>query len=133
MLQSRVKSMKERARVFEEEVKDISSKQMYLQKRIIELAGRKEAIEYDLRSEQWKLIELNLSLIDSEEDHSEVTGPVEEKITKLEEEMNTTDVELGTLKDEEKSLAQDLTNAQESHIGVVQVLEALQLELDGLL
>jgi len=133
LLQSRLKALKERARIIEEEVKDISSKQMDIQKRIIELAERKVPIEYDLRSEQCNLLELNLSLIESEDDNSGVIEPAEEKIKKLEEEMNTIDTELGTLKDEEKSLAQDLINAQGSHIGVVQVLEALQLELDGLL
>ena len=59
--------------------------------------------------------------------------PVEEKIENLEEEINAIDIELGTLKDEEKSLAQELMNAQGSHIGIFQVLVAVQLELDELL
>ena len=59
--------------------------------------------------------------------------PVGEKVNGLEDEINLIDSQLNSLKEEEKSLAQELEYAQESHFGVVQVIEALQSELNGLL
>lgn len=126
--------MEERARITEEEVKEITLKKVDLQKRIKETAGRRVVIEYDLRSEQCNLIEMNLSALETdEEDFSGIMKPVEEKIKSLEKKMNVIESELMALKGEEKSLVQDLEDAQGSHVGIVQVLKALQSELNGLL
>ena len=46
--------------------------------------------------------------------------------------MDVIDRELGALNEDEKSIGHDLEDAQGSHFGVIQVLEALQSELDGL-
>jgi len=85
--------MEERAHIAEEEVTQILSRKMDLLQKVIEMAGRRLVIEYDLRLEQCSLL---------------------------------------VLKGEEDSLAQDLDYAYDSHLGVVQVIEALQSELDGL-
>jgi len=123
--------MEERARIAEEEVKEISSKKMNVQKRIHEIERRRAMIEY-LRSQQCNnLLEMNLSAPNVEVDFDGIfTEPVEEKVNCLENEMKVIDGQLGALKEEEKSLSQDLEFAQESHFGVVQVIEALQYELD---
>ncbi len=134
LLESRLKAMEERARIAEEEVKEITLKKVDLQKRIKEIAARKVVIEYDLRSEQCNLIEMNLSALETEdEDYSGIMEPVEEKIKSFEKKMNVIESELMALKEEEKSVVIDLEDAQTSHIGVVQVLKALQSELNELL
>ena len=58
--------------------------------------------------------------------------PVEERVMILEKKLDVTDVKLDALKQEEASLAQKLEYAQGSRFEVVQVLEALQSELDAL-
>ena len=57
-LRIRNKAMKEKARVVNEEVKDISSKQRDVQKIIRKRNARKAMVEFILRSEQCNLIEL---------------------------------------------------------------------------
>ena len=123
MLQTRLKIMEERARIAEEEMKEISSKKMDLQERIDEIERRRAMIEY-LRSHQCNPFEMNLSARNAEE-------PVEEQVNCLEDEMKVIDGQLNALIVEEKRLAQDLECAKDSHLGVVQVIEALQYELDG--
>ena len=123
--------MEERARIAEEELEEISSKKMNVQKRFDEIERRRTLIEY-LRSQQCNLLEMNLSAPDAEVDFGGIfTEPVEDKVNCLETEMKVIDGQLGALKEEEKCLDQDIEYAQESHFGVVQVIEALQSELDG--
>jgi len=130
LLKIRLKAMEERARIAEEEVKEISSKKMNVQKRIDEIERRRAMIEY-LRSQQSNLLEMSLSALNAEVDYGGIfTEPVDEKVNCLETEMKVLYGQLGALKEEEKSLAKDLGYAQESHSGVVQVIEALQNELD---
>ena len=57
-LRIRNKAMKEKARIVNEEVKDISSKQRDVQKIIRKRNARKAMVEFILRSEQCNLIEL---------------------------------------------------------------------------
>ena len=57
-LRIRNKAMKEKARVVNEEAKDISSKQRDVQKIIRKRNARKAMVEFILRSEQCNLIEL---------------------------------------------------------------------------
>jgi len=121
--------MEERARIAEEELEEISSKKMNVQKRIDEIERRRSLIEY-LRLQHSNPPEKNLSVPIAEEDGI-YTKPVEEKVKFLEDEMKLINGKLCALKEEEKSLAQELEYAQESHFGVVQVIEALQSELDG--
>ena len=125
--------MKQKERIAEKEVKEISSKKMDVQKIIEDIVGRRALIEYDLRSEQCNLLEMSLSALDDEEDHSGIMEPMEEKIKSLEDEISVIDRELFAMKEEEKNLAQDLDDAQNSQLGIVQVLESLKSELDGLL
>lgn len=134
LLQSRLKAMEERARIADEEVKEVTLKKVDLQKRIKEIAARKVVIEYDLRSEQCNLIEMNLSALETEDDdYSGIMKPMEEKIKSFEKKMNVIESELMALKEEERNIVIDLEDAQASHIGVVQVLKALQSELNELL
>jgi len=121
--------MGERARIAEEEVEEISSKKMNVQKRIDEIERRRAMIEY-LRSQQCNPLEMSLSALNVEDDGVSMKS-VEEKVKFVDDEMKLMDGQLNALKEEEKSLAQDLEYALESHFGVVQVLEALQSELDG--
>ena len=126
--------MEERERIADEEVKDITSKKMNVLKRIQEIAGRREMIEYNLRTQQCKILEMGLSALDAEKEPSEMLmKPLEEKVKYLEGAIDVLNTEIGALKEEEKSLAQDVEVAESSHFGTVQVLGALQLELDGLL
>ncbi len=126
--------MEEGARIAEEEVKDITSKNMNVQKRIQEIAARREMIEHNLRTQQCKLLEMGISALDADEEPSEMlTKPLEGKINYLEGAMDALYIEIRALKEEEKSLDQDVEEAQSSHFGIVQVLDSLQFELDGLL
>jgi len=126
--------MEEGARIAEEEVKDITSKNMNVQKRIQEIAARREMIEHNLRTQQCNLLEMGLSALEAEEEPSEMLmKPLEGKAKYLEGAMDVLDIEIGALKEEEKSLAQDVEEAQSSHFGIVQVLNALQFELNGFL
>jgi len=129
-----MKTMEERARIADEEVKFTTSKKMSVQKRIQEIAGRREMIEHNLRTQQCNLLEMGISALDAEKEISEMLmKPLEEKVKYFEGAMDVLDIEIGALKEEEKSLAQDVEEAQSSHFGIVQVLDALQFELDGLL
>jgi len=126
--------MEERARIAEEEVKEISSKKVDVQRKIDEIEGRRALIEFNLRTQQCNLLEMGLSALEAEEEPSEMLmKPLEEKVKYLEGGMDVLDIELKALKEEEKSLAQDVEEAQSSHFAIVQVLNALQFELDGLI
>ena len=124
--------MEERAHIAKEEVTQILSRKMDLQKKINEMRGSRVLIEYDLRLEQCSLLEMSISALDEGEDHNALTEPVDEKVKSLQEKMDVIDGQLEVLKGEEDSLAQDLDYAYDSHLGAVQVIEALQSELDGL-
>jgi len=77
---------------------------------------------------------MGLSALEAEEEPSEMLmKPLEGEVVYLEGAMDVLDIEFKALKEEEKSLAQDVEEAQSSHFGIVQVLNALQFELDGLL
>ena len=111
--------MEDRERIAEREVKEITSKKMNVLKRIEEIAGRRALIEYDLRSQQCNL-EMGLSALDAEVEQSEMLmETLERKVKCLEEKMKLIDCELRALKEEEKSLSQDLEEAQSSHFGTV--------------
>ena len=124
--------MEERAHIAEEEVTQILSRKMDLLQKVIEMAGRRLVIEYDLRLEQCSLLGMSISALDEGGDHSALTEPVDEKVKTLQKKMDGIDSQLEVLKGEEDSLAQDLDYAYDSHLGIVQVIEALQSELDGL-
>ena len=123
--------MEERARIAEEEVKEISSKKMNVQKRIDEIEKRRTMVDY-LRLQHCNPLEMSLSALNVEDDGVSMK-PVEQKVKFVDDEMKLIDGQLNALKEEEKNLAEDLEFAQESHFGVVQVIEAFQSELDGYL
>ena len=118
MLKIRLKAMEERGRIAEEEVEEISSKKMNVQKRINEIERRRSFIEY-LRLKHSNPPEKNLSDVLIAEKDGIFTKPVEEKVEFLEDEMKLIDGQLNALKEEEKSLAQDLEYALGSHFVVV--------------
>ena len=90
-------------------------------------------IEYDLRSEQCNLIEMRLLALESNEADESLSGieSIEKKVDSFESEIVEIDNELRILNEKEKELDEDLKQAEESHIGVIQVVEALQSELDA--
>jgi len=116
----------ERARIAEEEVTRFLSKKTDLQNKITEMAGRRLIIEYALRLERSSLLEMIIS------DQRGLVEPVEEKVEILEKKLDAMDVKLDAVKQEEVSLRQKLEYAQGSRFEVVQVLEALQSELEAL-
>jgi len=122
--------MKEKARIAEEEVKEISSKKVNVQKRINEIERRRSLMQY-LRLQHCNPPENNLSDVLIVEENGIFMEPVGEKVNCSEDDINLIDGQLNSLKEEEKNLAEDVEYAQESHFGVVQVIEALQNELDG--
>ncbi len=121
--------MEESARTIGEQMTEILSKKTDFQKKINEMADSRVLIECDLRLERGCLLEL---IIDATEDHRGMLEPVEDKVKSLEKKLDLMDVKLDVLKQEEARLAQELKHAQNSHFGAVQVLEALQSELDVL-
>jgi len=77
---------------------------------------------------------MGLSALEAEEEPSEMLmKPLEGEVVYLEGAMDVLDIEIRDLKEEEKSLAQDVEEAQSSNFGIVQVIGALHFELDGLL
>ena len=128
-LRSRIMIMEESARTIGKQMTEILSKKTDLQKKINEMADSRVLIECDLRLERGCLLEL---IIDATEDHRGMLEPVEDKVKSLEKKLDLMDVKLDVLKQEEARLAQELKHAQNSHFGAVQVLEALQSELDVL-
>ena len=128
-LRSRIMIMEESARTIGEQMTEILSKKTDFQKKINEMADSRVLIECDLRLERGCLLEL---IIDATEDHRGMLEPVEDKVKSLEKKLDLMDVKLDVLKQEEARLAQELKHAQNSHFGAVQVLEALQSELDVL-
>ena len=66
---------------------------------------------------------------DAAEDHRGLMKPVEDKVKRLEEKLDLLDGKLDVLKQEEASLAQQLVHAQDSHFGIVQVLEESELDV----
>ena len=126
--------MEEKARIINEEMKEISSKKMCVQKKIEEIEEKRGLIECNLRSEQSDLREMIISALKSGEEPSDILKQsLEEEIKCLEDQIKLTDVELQALTEEGKSLDINLEDAFSSHFGVVQVLQAMQSELDGLL
>ncbi len=106
MLHIRLKTMEEKARIAEEEVKKISSKKMNVQKRIDEIERRRSLLQY-LRLPHCNPLEKRLSKLMAEEDDL-FMKPVEEKVKGLEDEidcleseMKVIDGQLGALKEEE--------------------------------
>ena len=80
-----MKTMKERARIADEEMKEISSKKMDVQKRIEQVNGRRTMIERDLRSEQLNLLEMRVSAFKTGEEPSEILQiAAKEEINSLE-------------------------------------------------
>lgn len=118
-LQSRLMVMEERARIAEEEIKEISSKKIDVSKKINEMRTTRVLIEYELRSEQCNLLEMNISALDADGDHCGFLEPFEEKIKSLKKKIDVIDRELNALKEEEKSLDEDLENALGSHFVVI--------------
>ena len=131
MLQIQINSVEERVRIAKDKVKQISSKKMDVQKQIEDILGRRALIECNLQIEQCNLFELGLSELETGEEPSEMLKQsVEEEVKNYEGQMDVID---GALKEEEWSLDQNLKDARSSHVGVVQVLEGLQSELNGML
>ena len=131
-LQDRIIVMQEKARIAEEEVKQVLSKRTNVEKGISEETGRRLAIELDLRLEERNLLEMRIFAHDAEEDYTGLMETVERKVGSLKKKMDAVDGQLISLKGEKKSLDYDLEWSRASHFGVVQVIEALDLELDGL-
>lgn len=129
LLEIRVGAMKEKVERADEDLQAISSKKDDVQKKIAEIVCSKTLVEYNLRTQQCEALKMSLSALDSDEidlDHQTEFGG--EEIKKLEDELKQMDDDLSALKEEQENLE----TAQESHVGAVQVLEALVLELDQL-
>ena len=129
LLEIRIRSTEERARILDEDVKEISSKKIDVQKKIDEKEGRMALIKYNLLLEQRSLLEMQLAAHETGEEPSEILKQsVEEEVESMEDEIKMIDGELQALKEEKKSLDQNLEDARGSHFRVIQVLEALQLK-----
>ncbi len=131
-LQDRIIFMQEKARIAEEEVKQVLSKRTNVEKGIIEETGRRLVIELDLRLEERNLLEMRIFAHDAEEDYTGLMETVERKVGSLKKKMDAVDGQLISLKGEKKNLDCDLEWSRASYFGVVQVIEALDSELDGL-
>jgi len=110
--------MLERARIAEKEVTQILSKKTDLQKKIIEMAGRRLAIEYDLRLERRSLLEMIIFAHDATGDQRGLVEPVKEKVQTLEKKLDVMYVKLDAVKEEEVSLGLKWKYAQDTHFGV---------------
>ncbi len=124
--------IEDKARIAEEVVTQILSKKADLQKKIHEMVGSRVFVEYDLRTERCRLLEMIISAHDGAEDHRGLVERVEDTVKSKEKKLDLVDGKLYALKHEEARLAQELKCAQDSHFGIVQVLEELQSEQDVL-
>lgn len=133
LLRTRIGVMKEKVHKADREQKTISSKKNEVKKKIAEIATRKALVEINLRTQQCEAIEMSLIALDSEDmdtDQIELTSG--EQIKALEDELKGMDDVLLVLQEEEESFTEDLETAEGSYLGALQVLEALESELEEL-
>ncbi len=123
--------MKEKARSAEGEMDAIFSKKVEIRNKINKMNGTRVYEELNLRFQQRTLLEICISAHDAGEDHRTFTQSMVEQVRMLENDMDELDRQLDALNEEEKSLAEELEFAQGSHLGVVEVIDALYSELNG--
>ena len=136
-VRNRIEVMKRKVRVAEKRLKEIASQKEELEKSMKETTNRKMNAEFALRSQQCKalersLTESHLQLI-TEKERSNETAVAEEKIHLLKVEVSSIANQLRMLQGEQETLAENFEEAEGSLIGASQVLQALELELEGLL
>ncbi len=127
LLQNRIAMIKQKAELAEKEINDLTSKQQDELKRTKEALKMKMKTELDLRSEQCKVLELKLIGVDGTS-----VKLTEEKIKVLEAQFQRVISGLQDLQQGENQLTEDLKITEESHTGILQVLQVLQLELEAL-
>lgn len=134
LMSSRVKFMEEKARIADEELKNIRLKKDCVSSKIKEIFGKKVETECDLRTRQCDALELKLSLLETTEMEADQNNlaSVEETIKRLECRVNAMENELRNLRNEEECLTEDWEDAERSYAGTMEVLNALQSELKGL-
>lgn len=133
LLRIRIGAMKEKVHKADSELKTVSSKMNDVKKRIAEIATRKALVEINLRTRQCEALEMSLMALDSEDmDTEQIELTSSEQIKALEDELKGMDDVLLVLREEEESFAEDLETAEGSYLGALQVLEALESELEEL-
>jgi len=112
-----------RVKKSDQELKGVLLKLEILNEKMRELVKRKETA---LQIQRKELI--NIFLVNSDQD----LNLVKAKLKVLEEELKGLENELSNFRLEELNLLEDVEEAQESHLGATQVLNALQHELNQL-
>ncbi len=86
LLEIRIRSTEERARILDEDVKEISSKKIDVQKKIDAMERRMALNKYNLLLEQRSLLEMELAAHETGEEPSEILKQsLEEEVESMEE------------------------------------------------
>lgn len=131
-LESRIRSLRneidvmlEKVRKEDEEFKEVSSKMNEVREKINQVIAQRESLKLKLRSPKCVAVDVSTPDGEMEIGNKEEVESTVEKIKFLED-------ALGSLRKQEQNCSEDLKIAEESFIGVNQVAQAKQWELEGL-
>ena len=130
-LRKRVETAKKGEQITEQMLKDLllNKEEVEQQKATI----KKMKLEYELRVEQCKALELDLIEPNAVEgDHQERVASVKKKVQALEEELGEIKEELVAMEEQEEAIAEDLVEAEESYMRAFRMLSTKVTELEDL-
>ena len=132
-LRKRVETAKKDEQITEQMLKDLLLNKEEVEQQKKEAAIKKMKVEYELRVEQCKALELDLIEPDAvEEDHQERVASVNKKVQSLEEELGEIKEELVAMEEQEEAIAEDLVEAEESYMRAFRLLSTKSTELEEL-
>ncbi len=132
MMLSKIAFMVEKARIVDHEVKKIKLKKNDCRSKISETTRKKTQVEIDLRIQQCEVLEFKISLMDFSEGYEDDLASVEGLILKLECDVEELNFKLKALRKDEADLSEGLEDMERSYCGIMEVVNALQLELNVL-
>jgi len=121
----------------DEQFKEKMCKDLLLNKREVEEQKKetkikKMKVEFELRTEQCKALELDLIEPDAvKEDHQERVALAKKKVKSLEEELREVQKEAAEMVEQEEAIAEDLVEAEECYVRASRSLSALKTELEA--
>ena len=117
-LRNKIDVMLENVRKADQELKEVSSKMNDVREKINQVTAQKEAFKCDT-------VDVSIFTSDDELEQTEEVESTAEKIKFLED-------ALSSLREQENSCLEDFKIAEESFVGANQVVQTMQLELEGL-
>jgi len=132
-LRKRVETAEKNEQITEKMLKDLLLNKEEVEDQKKETTIKKMKLEFELRSEQCKALELDLIDPDAvEEDHQERVALVQMKIESLGEELEVIEKELVSLDEQDEAITEDLVDAEECYVRAFRFMSARITELEGL-